>query len=288
MRNADGRLAAITQSGTIDLTANSAVQAAVPFGSGLVRLLSDADADGINSLKCGVLADSVYKFAGLVKYEPGWAISHPVQNWGIPSFSKFTAITRGIVGFKFSQKSGQSDADYLAFIKGDKSKVTAIDTFDDWMTALSAATVIGSSLYLLVSITTGFPRVMVGAPNRNSVSVPAGYVLVAEAVVFEPENGMLGFELDGNEVYGAAGVAPDTAFNITYDDNGATSGTVPVDATNYVLGNEATVAANTGTLALTGSVFTGWNTLANGLGVVYPAGTTFYIGEDTTLYAYWV
>ena len=288
MRNADGRVAAITQSGTLDLTANSAVQQAVPFGNGLIRLLSDSGVDSINALRSGVLADSLYKFAGIVKYEPGWAISHPVQNWGIPAFSKFTSITRGMVGFKFSQKAGQSDADYLAFIKGDKSKVTAIDTFDDWMTALAAATVIGSALYLMMSITTGFPRVMVGVADRTAVTVPVGYVLVAEAVIFEPENAMLGFELDGKEVYGAAGVAPDTAFNITYDANGADSGTVPVDATDYVLGDEATIAGNTGTLVLATKTFSGWNTLANGNGVTYPAATTFYIGEDTTLYALWL
>ena len=32
MRNADGRVAALTQSGTIDLTSNPVVQQAVPFG----------------------------------------------------------------------------------------------------------------------------------------------------------------------------------------------------------------------------------------------------------------
>ena len=203
MRNADGRVAAITQSGTIDLTGNAAVTNAVPFGNGLIRLMEDADAAQINALKSGAPGNSVYQFAGVVKYEPGWAISHPVQNWGIPSFSKFTSITRGIVGYKFSQKTGQSNADYLAFIKGDKSKVTAIDTFDDWMTALAAATAIGSNLYLLVSVLTGFPKVIVGGADKHAVVIPAGHMLIAQAVVFEPENGMVGFEIDGDISYGA-------------------------------------------------------------------------------------
>ena len=205
MRNADGRVAAITQSGTIDLSGNAIVGLpAVPFGNGLVRLMADCNNAEINALKSGAAGASVYQFAGVVKYEPGWAISHPVQNWGIPAYSKFTAITRGIVGYKFSKKTGQTDADYLAFLKGDKSKVTAIDTFEDWMTALAAATVIGSTLYLLISLVTGFPRVIVGVANRAAITVPAGHMLIGQAAVFEPENGMIGFELDGDIVYGAA------------------------------------------------------------------------------------
>ena len=207
MRNADGRVAAITQSGTIDLTGNLAATGglqAAPFGNGLIRLMADCNAAEINALKSGAPGASVYQFAGVVKYEPGWAISHPVQNWGIPAFSKFTAITRGIVGYKFSQKSGQTAANYLGFIKGNKSLVTAIDTFADWMTALAAATAIGSTLYLLFNVTTGFPRVIVGVADRTAITVPAGHMLVGQAVVFEPENGMVGFELDGHVIYGAA------------------------------------------------------------------------------------
>lgn len=287
MRNADGRVAAITQSGTIDLTGNAAVQQAAPFGNGLVRLLADAGLSDINALKSGVPGNSVYQFAGIVKYEPGWAISHPVQNWGIPAFSKFTTITRGIVGYKFSQKSGQTNADYLAFIKGDKSKVTAIDTFEDWMIALAAAPVIGSNLYLIFSILTGFPKVIVGGPDKHSVSVPEGHVLVAQAVVFEPENGMVGFELDGDIAYGSAGEAEVDVYSVTYNGNGSTGGTVPVDATNYAAGQAITAAANTGSLVRAGFVFSGWNTAANGSGVSYPVGSTFAAGADITLYAQW-
>jgi uncharacterized repeat protein (TIGR02543 family) len=289
MRNADGRVAAITQSGTIDLSDNAAVTAAVPFGNGLIRLLEDANVSEINALKSGAPGDSVYQFAGVVKYEPGWAISHPVQNWGIPAFSKFTAITRGIVGYKFSLKSGQANADYLAFLKGDKSKVTAIDTFDDWMTALAAADVIGSNLYLLISVLTGFPKVVVGGPDKHSVVIPAGHMLIAQAVVFEPENGMVGFEIDGDISYGVAGEAEADVYSITYDDNEAISGTVPVDTNTYLPGASVTVAANTGALARTGYSFAGWNTAANGSGTTYAPAAVFAAGPvDLTLYALWV
>lgn len=287
MRNADGRVAAITQSGTIDISDNAAVTQAVPFGNGLIRLFSDVASDA-NILKSGAAGNSVYQFAGVVKYEPGWAISHPVQNWGIPSFSKFTAITRGIVGYKFSQKSGQSNADYLAFLKGDKTKVTAIDTYTEWLAALAAATVIGSNLYLLISVLTGFPKVIVGGPDKHSVSVPVGHILVGQAVVFEPENGMIGFELDGDVSYGAAGENEVDVYTVTYDDNDATSGTVPADSNSYLPATEITVKTNSGTLAKIGYSFGGWNTAANGSGTTYAPGAKISASADITLYAVWV
>ena len=287
MRNADGRVAAITQSGTIDISDNAAVTQAVPFGNGLIRLFSDVASDA-NILKSGAAGNSVYQFAGVVKYEPGWAISHPVQNWGIPSFSKFTAITRGIVGYKFSQKSGQSNADYLAFLKGDKTKVTAIDTYTEWLAALAAATVIGSNLYLLISVLTGFPKVIVGGPDKHSVSVPVGHILVGQAVVFEPENGMIGFELDGDVSYGAAGENEVDVYTVTYDDNESTSGTVPTDSNSYLPATEITVKTNSGTLAKTGYSFGGWNTAANGSGTTYAPGAKISASADITLYAVWV
>ena len=287
MRNADGRVAAITQSGTIDLTSNPVVQQAVPFGNGLVRLLGDVDEEP-NALKSGAAGDSVYQFAGIVKYEPGWAISHPVQNWGIPAFSKFTSITRGIVGYKFSQKNNQPNADYLAFIKGDKTKVTAIDTFDDWMAALAAAATIGSNLYLLISVITGFPKVIVGGPDKHTVSIPAGHMLVAQAVVFEPENGMVGFEIDGDISYGAAGEHEVDVYSINYNANSSTSGAVPVDNTNYNPGDGITVAANSRGLARIGYVFKGWNTASNGSGITYAPADVIAMGQsDITLYALW-
>ena len=75
-------------------------------------------------------------------------------------------------------------------------------------------------------------------------------------------------------------------YAITYDANGATSGTVP--ATQTGLAGNATVSANTGSLALTGYNFAGWNTLANGTGTNYAAAATINSNADVTLYAKWV
>jgi uncharacterized repeat protein (TIGR02543 family) len=75
---------------------------------------------------------------------------------------------------------------------------------------------------------------------------------------------------------------------VTYDENGATSGTVPTDETKYNGGATVTVKDNLGNLAKTGYTFAGWNTKAEGNGITYAAGTgTFTISDNTTLYAKW-
>ena len=77
-------------------------------------------------------------------------------------------------------------------------------------------------------------------------------------------------------------------YTITYNANGASSGTVPIDSNQYLSGSTATVAGNSGSLALSGSTFVGWNTQANGLGTSYSAGTALTIGSvNLTLYAIW-
>ena len=79
----------------------------------------------------------------------------------------------------------------------------------------------------------------------------------------------------------------ETSYRVTYDGNTATSGTAPTDATDYELGQAATVLGNTGNLAITGYSFAGWNTAADGSGTNYAPGATFTINGDITLYAQW-
>jgi hypothetical protein len=80
-----------------------------------------------------------------------------------------------------------------------------------------------------------------------------------------------------------------TAYTMTYDANGATSGDVPVDSMYYPQGHAATVSGNTGSLARTGLAFGGWNTSADGSGSTYRQGNGFAMGaENATLYAKWV
>ncbi len=78
-------------------------------------------------------------------------------------------------------------------------------------------------------------------------------------------------------------------YTITYNANGAESGSVPTDPTNYEQGTTVTVLGNSGELAQAGFVFQGWNTASNGNGNTYRATETFLMGNvDVVLYALWV
>lgn len=78
-----------------------------------------------------------------------------------------------------------------------------------------------------------------------------------------------------------------TTYNINYDANEATGGTVPT-TTTHDAGSNATVASNTGSLVRTGYNFNGWNTQADGLGTDYAEGDPINsIAQDYTLYAKW-
>ncbi len=77
-------------------------------------------------------------------------------------------------------------------------------------------------------------------------------------------------------------------YKVTYDGNGNTSGSVPVDSKDYVYGDTAIVRENSGDLAKTYSTFGGWNTSADGFGTSVSSGSAITINGDTTLYAKWM
>ena len=87
---------------------------------------------------------------------------------------------------------------------------------------------------------------------------------------------------------GTSPAAPAAAtYAVTYDGNGADSGTVPSDSTEYRRGDTVTVLGNTD-LAKGYHSFTGWNTAAAGTGDSYLEDDTFVLGaSDVTLYAVW-
>lgn len=77
-------------------------------------------------------------------------------------------------------------------------------------------------------------------------------------------------------------------YNVTYNANGAASGSVPTDSTDYAAGSSVTVLANSGNLQKACGTFGGWNTKADGSGDSYAAGSgSFSISADTVLYAQW-
>ncbi|MBN8460800.1 MAG: InlB B-repeat-containing protein [Verrucomicrobia bacterium] len=81
---------------------------------------------------------------------------------------------------------------------------------------------------------------------------------------------------------------PVGSYTLTYNGNGNTTGSVPVDANNpYLGGSTVTVLGNTGALTKLSYSFSGWNTAADGNGTTYNPADTFAINADTTLYARW-
>ena len=76
---------------------------------------------------------------------------------------------------------------------------------------------------------------------------------------------------------------------VTYNGNGHTGGSVPIDSGVYASGATVTVLGNTGNLIRTNYTFSGWNTQNNGNGTSYTAGQTFVMGSsNVTLYAIWL
>jgi len=73
---------------------------------------------------------------------------------------------------------------------------------------------------------------------------------------------------------------------VTYDDNGATSGTAPADQTK-IYNLALTLATNSGGLARTGYTCSGWNTAANGSGIHYDEGAAYTTNAALILYAEW-
>lgn len=78
-------------------------------------------------------------------------------------------------------------------------------------------------------------------------------------------------------------------YAVTYNSNGANSGSVPTDTYSpYDNGATVTVLGNSGNLVKTGKYFSGWNTRENGSGTHFDEGDEFTIrGEAVTLYAEW-
>ena len=78
-------------------------------------------------------------------------------------------------------------------------------------------------------------------------------------------------------------------YTVTYNGNGSSSGSVPVDPNSYTNGQTVTVLGNTGNLLKTGYTFSGWSTNAGGLGTIWSGGGTFVMTlANVTLYAYWI
>jgi len=201
MRNADGRVPAITQSGIITLSTHSLYVSdmTIPFGCGVFRRLDlvNSSKQEVNNFVVDDQDTTALGFAGIIKYEQGWAESNPIKNWGVPAYSKFTLIVKGIVGFKYFVKQSTGDFEsFFAFMKGDKSKRANVEGYAEilakWQTASAAMT--NTHVYLAVSTANGMPFAYIS--DRNTFTQPFDdFFTVGRAVLFEPENETIYFEL---------------------------------------------------------------------------------------------
>ena len=77
-------------------------------------------------------------------------------------------------------------------------------------------------------------------------------------------------------------------YTVSYDGNGSTGGSVPLDNNAYGQGQSVEVLENMGALFKTGYTFVGWNTQANDSGAGYmPRANFTMVTSNVTLYAQW-
>jgi uncharacterized repeat protein (TIGR02543 family) len=74
-------------------------------------------------------------------------------------------------------------------------------------------------------------------------------------------------------------------YNIYYNGNGNTSGSVPVDNTYYTFGTNAIVKSNSGNLSKNGYAFQSWNTSSIGFGQSFSPGSSIAVSNNIVLYA---
>lgn len=80
---------------------------------------------------------------------------------------------------------------------------------------------------------------------------------------------------------------PHTGETVTYDGNGSTGGSAPVDSGSYTSGDTVTVLSNSEGFTRTGYTFDHWNTQSNNGGTSYDPADTFTSLTSVTLYAQW-
>ena len=77
-------------------------------------------------------------------------------------------------------------------------------------------------------------------------------------------------------------------YSVVYDANGADSGIVPADSTDYEPETRVLIVDNDGNLEKEHCRFNGWNTAADKSGISYEPGSYIdKIEQDITLYVQW-
>ena len=84
----------------------------------------------------------------------------------------------------------------------------------------------------------------------------------------------------------ACNINTPVTYTVTFNTNGATSGTAPA-AQTAGSGSSITIPYDYGLIIKTGCTFGGWNTNAEGTGTTYAAGSSYTVTANVTLYAKW-
>ncbi len=128
------------------------------------------------------------------------------------------------------------------------------------------------------------------SPTTNGTPSYTGSIRLAQGDSVDFAVGNNGSFLNGNTPLSVL-IAPVadivTGKSVTYNGNGNTGGSAPIDSTSYLQSAPVTVLANT--FNRTGYTFASWNTLANGGGISYAPAASFSMGTaDVSLYAQWI
>ncbi|MBO5690813.1 MAG: InlB B-repeat-containing protein, partial [Spirochaetaceae bacterium] len=125
-----------------------------------------------------------------------------------------------------------------------------------------------------------------GNPVSFPLEISKSMKLVAQWTSYPTDGGTGGTPGGDSEGITGSGSASSSTYSITYDANGADSGTVPASQTKLA-GKTVTLAKNSGNLTKEHHTFSGWNTQADGKGQFYGEGTTYATDANVTLYAQW-
>jgi uncharacterized repeat protein (TIGR02543 family) len=183
----------------------------------------------------------------------------------------------GIAGFRITPANGNMIGVDDIFIQNPRlvGSSTYTATYDSQS---------GSAVASTTGISSGTTITEPTAPTRTGYTFGGWY---KESTCTNQWN-FVSDTVTGNITLYAKWTAVSTTYTVTYDGNGNTGGTVPTDSTSYTTGQAVTVLANTGSLVKTGYTFAGWNTVADGSGTDYAAGSgIFNIAANTRLYAKW-
>jgi hypothetical protein len=200
MRNADGRVPAITEGFTrLGIGASNVLYpvGAVPYGNALFR-----DTNQIDTAPGLVFTDKPTKswFVGILEFEQSNQTGNPILNWAKQLFQRGNLVRSGYVGYKQTMVYGNNQAHYLDLLTNGLNS-----TYDTTATRLIYADMVaafkagadGDRLGLFFDTASGFPiaKMVVAANLAAPLTGLTGVVFAGYAEIFEKENEAVIFRL---------------------------------------------------------------------------------------------